>query len=64
MTEDGQETKSVVAFDEENAMFKGRDPIANVQIGKQVWIYFADGSHCTPDEVKKIAAEFKKNNPK
>ena len=64
MSVDGMENKTVCSYDEENVMFKGRTPISNVGVGKDVFIYFEDGTFVNPQEVAKIAKEFKAQQKK
>ena len=58
MTGPDFEAISVVAFDEENEMFKGKNPVANIQQGRKTWIYFDDGSCVDPEQIKNIAKLF------
>ena len=59
MTGPDFEAKSVFAFDEANEMFTGKKPIANIEQGKYTWIYFADGSHVDPEQIRTITKAYK-----
>ena len=58
MTGPNFDAKSVVAFDEENEMFTGKTPVANIQQGRKTWIYFEDGTSVDPEQMKAIAKAF------